>query len=93
MADGSMLDAYVLEVSSEPYLIPVEMEDGTVMASEQPGYVSVNFTIRATITNPITQAVGTQEVRIGKKDYILKSEYIEINGGTVIDVQWEDIQE
>ena len=82
MADGSMLDAYVLEVSSEPYLIPVEKEDGTVVASAQPGYVSVNFTIRATITNPITQAVGTQEVRIGKT-HIVKTKTFELVNGII----------
>ena len=37
----------------------------------------------------MTTKVGDQEVRIGKKDYILKSEYIEIKDGTIIDVQWE----
>ena len=31
MANGEMLDAYILEVSSEPYVIPVEKEDGTVV--------------------------------------------------------------
>lgn len=77
-----MLDAYVLEVSSEPYLIPVEKDDGTVVASEQPGYVSVNFTIRATITNPVTQAVGTQEVRIGKT-HIVKTKTFELVNGIV----------
>ena len=82
MADGSMLDAYVLDVSSEPYLIPVEKEDGTVVASAQPGYVSVNFTIRATITNPITQAVGTQEVRIGKT-HIVKTKTFELVNGII----------
>lgn len=82
MADGSMLDAYVLEVSSEPYLIPVEKDDGTVVASAQPGYVTVNFTIRATITNPITQAVGTQEVRIGKT-HIVKTKTFELVNGII----------
>ena len=36
----------------------------------------------------MTTKVGDQEVRIGKTDYILKSEYIEIKGGTIVDVQW-----
>ena len=53
-----------------------------MVASEQPGYVSVNFTIRATITNPITQAVGTQEVRIGKT-HIVKTKTFELVNGIV----------
>ncbi|MFR3920755.1 MAG: hypothetical protein ACLTYN_01040 [Dysosmobacter welbionis] len=36
---------------------------------------------------------GDQEVRIGKTDYILKSEYIEFSGGTIVDVQWEGLAE
>ena len=36
----------------------------------------------------MTTKIGDQEVRIGKKDYILKSEYVEFQGGTVVDVQW-----
>ena len=82
MADGAMLDAYVLDVSSEPNLVPVEMEDGTVVLSAQPGYVCANFTIRATITNPITQAVGTQEVRIGKS-HIVKTKTFELVNGII----------
>ena len=37
----------------------------------------------------MTTKVGDQEVRIGKTDYILKSEYIEFSEGTIVDVQWE----
>ena len=37
----------------------------------------------------MTTQVGDQEVRIGKTDYILKSEYIEFSEGTIVDVQWE----
>ena len=58
---------------------------------EDQEHVTLYFT--ATTETPsgtvMTTKVGDQEVRIGKKDYILKSEYIEINGGTVVDVQWE----
>ena len=41
--------------------------------------------------NNVINEVGTQEVRIGKTDYILKSEYIEFSGGTIVDVQWEGL--
>ena len=37
--------------------------------------------------------VGDQEVRIGKTDSILKREYIEFSGGTIVDVQWEGLAE
>lgn len=82
MADGAMLDGYILDVSAEPYLAPGVKDDGTMVVSEQPGYVSVTFTIRATITNPITQKVGTQEVRIGK-GHIVKTKTFELVNGIV----------
>ncbi len=82
MSNGSMLSGYILEVSSEPFYLPVEKADGTVVSSPQPGYVSVNVKIRATISNPITQAVGSQEVRIGKT-HIVKTRTIELVNGII----------
>ena len=38
----------------------------------------------------MTTKVGDQEVRIGKTDYILKSEYIEFSDGTITNVTWEN---
>lgn len=38
----------------------------------------------------MTTKVGDQEVRIGKTDYILKSEYIEFSDGTITNVIWGD---
>ena len=57
---------------------------------EDPEHVTLYFT--ATTETPtesvMTTKVGDQEVRIGKKDYILKSEYIEIKDGVIVDVRW-----
>ena len=36
----------------------------------------------------MTTKVGDQEVRIGKTDYILKSELMEFADGTIVDVRW-----
>ena len=57
---------------------------------EDPEHVTLYFTTTTeTPTGAVmTTKVGDQEVRIGKTDYILKSEYIEIKGGTIVDVQW-----
>ena len=48
------------------------------------------FTVTTTTPTAevMTTKVGDQEVRIGKTDYILKSEYIEFSDGTIVDVQW-----
>ena len=91
MASGELVGGQIESVEKEPYY--VLGPDGQWV--EDPEHVTLYFT--ATTETPtgevMTTKVGDQEVRIGKKDYILKSEYIEINGGTVIDVKWEDIQE
>ena len=76
----------------------VEMEPYYVLGPdgqwiEDPEHVTLLFT--ATTETPagevMTTKVGDQEVRIGKTDYILKSEYIEFSGGTIVDVQWEGL--
>lgn len=82
MADGLMLDGRIIEISSEPYILPVERADGVIVASEQPGYVTVNVTIQAAISNDITQKVGTQEVRIGK-NHIVKTKTVELINGII----------
>ena len=57
---------------------------------EDPEHVTLYFTVTTqTPTKEVmTTKVGDQEVRIGKKDYILKSEYIEIKDGVIVDVRW-----
>lgn len=87
MASGALVGGQIESVEKKPYY--VLGPDGQWV--EDPDHVTLYFT--ATTETPTTEVmttkVGDQEVRIGKKDYILKSEYIEINGGTVIDVKWE----
>ena len=82
MASGELVGGQIESVEKEPYY--VLGPDGQWV--EDPEHVTLYFT--ATTETPtgevMTTKVGDQEVRIGKKDYILKSEYIEINGGTVI---------
>lgn len=82
MADGLMLEGRITKISSEPFMLPVERADGVIVTSEQPGYVTVNVTIQAAISNQVTQKVGTQEVRIGK-NHIVKTRTIELVGGVI----------
>ena len=87
MASGALVGGQIESVEKKPYY--VLGPNGQWV--EDPDHVTLYFT--ATTETPTTEVmttkVGDQEVRIGKKDYILKSEYIEINGGTIIDVKWE----
>ena len=86
MASGALVGGQIESVEQEPYC--VLSPDGEWV--EDPEHVTLYFT--ATTATPteavMTTKVGDQEVRIGKTDYILKSEYIEIKGGTIADVQW-----
>lgn len=88
MASGALVGGQIEAVEMEPYY--VLSPDGEWV--EDPEHVTLYFT--ATTETPagevMTTKVGDQEVRIGKTDYILKSEYIEIQGGTVVDVTWEE---
>ena len=87
MASGALVGGQIESVEQVPYYILSPNGEWV----EEPEHVTLYFT--ATTETPTTEVmttkVGDQEVRIGKKDYILKSEYIEINGGTIIDVKWE----
>ena len=91
--DGGMVKVtYVVKceesVEMEPYY--VLGPDGQWI--EDPEHVTLLFT--ATTETPagevMTTKVGDQEVRIGKTDYILKSEYIEFSDGTITNVIWGD---
>lgn len=88
MASGALVGGQIESVEMEPYY--VLGPDGRWV--EDPDHVTLYFT--ATTETPagevMTTQVGDQEVRIGKTDYILKSEYIEIQGGTIVDVTWEE---
>ena len=87
MASGALVGGQIEAVEMEPYF--VLGADGQWI--EDPDHVTLLFT--ATTETPsgavMTTKVGDQEVRIGKTDYILKSEYIEFSGGTIVDVNWE----
>ena len=91
MASGALVGGQIERVEMEPYY--VLGPDGQWI--EDPEHVTLLFT--ATTETPagevMTTKVGDQEVRIGKTDYILKSEYIEFSDGTIVDVQWEGLAE
>lgn len=84
MANGEMLaGSYVMDVTSRPHTEPVPKDDGTLATSQEPGYVDAIFTIHATTANSVTQAVGTQEVRIGKS-HIVKTKTFELINGIIL---------
>lgn len=88
MASGARLNGRIESVEMTPFL--VLGPDGQWY--EDPDHVNLYFTCTATVPKEevMTTKVGEQEVRIGKTDYIMKSETVEFQNGTVIDVQRED---
>ena len=87
MASGALVGGQIEAVEQLPYYVL----DASGYFVEDPEHTTLIFTATTTTptTDVMTTKVGDQEVRIGKTDYILKSEYIEFAGGTIIDVQWE----
>ena len=88
MASGALLDGKIVAVDKTPYL--VLGPDGEWY--EDPDHINLYFTIEAQVadTPVMTTKIGEQEVRIGKTDYIMKSEFIEFQFGNVVDLQWEN---
>lgn len=88
MASGALVGGQIESVEMEPYY--VLGPDGQWI--EDPDHVTLLFTaVTETAAGEVmTTKVGDQEVRIGKTDYILKSEYIEFSDGTIVDVQWDE---
>ena len=88
MASGALVGGQIESVEEEPYY--VLGSDGQWI--EDPDHVTLLFTATTETAagEVMTTKVGDQEVRIGKTDYILKSEYIEFSNGTIVDVQWDE---
>jgi len=86
MASGELVGGQIETVEKRPYY---ELGgDGEWVESPEHCTLVFTATTETPATAVMTTKVGEQEVRIGKKDYILKSEYIEFSGGIITDVKW-----
>ncbi len=92
MADGKMLDGYVVDYWTEPttynriYTGEVDLIDEA--AAVEAGLIDICFTIEANVSNLVTNEVGTQEIRIGKT-HIIKTTHLEFSNGTIESCTWE----
>ena len=86
MASGALVGGEIVEVEQEPYY--VLSANGDWVLDET--HITLLFTAKTETPTAevMTTKVGDQEVRIGKTDYILKSEFIEFADGTIVDVRW-----
>lgn len=87
MASGELFDGQINSVSEEPY--HVLSADGTWV--EDPDHVTLIFQVECNVPagDVMTTKIGEQEVRVGKTDYILKSEYIEFDDCIITNVTWD----
>lgn len=87
MAAGALVGGQIEDVEKLPYYVLNDAGEWV----EDPNHVTLLFTATTTTSaaGVMTTKVGDQEVRVGKTDYVLKSEYIEFSTGTIVDVQWE----
>ena len=88
MASGALYDGYIQSVERADYC--VLGPDGTWVVD--PNSVNLYFTVEAHIlqSTALKTEIAKQEVRVGKSDYILKSQYIEFKDTQIIDVEWVD---
>ena len=85
MAAGAFVGGEIYAVEKQPYYV-MDDEGNWV---EDPYHINLILTAETAVTggNIMLTKVGEQEVRVGK-EHIIKSEYVEIAGTTIIDVQW-----
>jgi hypothetical protein len=88
MASGTLYDGQVNGVEMEPYYIL----DNSGNWVEDRDHVNLIFTVDATIpkTDVRTNEVAKQEIRMGKADYILKTEYMEFKESIITSVEWSE---
>lgn len=95
MANGELVDGHVVDISYQPHINYEPNDAGVVTPSKEEGEgarMDMIFTIQATVENPVTCKVGTQEVRIGKS-HIVKTAEFEMEGYPTTTLTKEVIEE
>ena len=83
MASGKLLNGYVVDVTAQPHEpLATDVTGGDTL--------DLTFTIEAVPADRLTGTVGTQEVRIGKDEHIVKTAHFEFMEGVVLTVDWEE---
>ncbi|MBU5626853.1 DUF4330 domain-containing protein [Oscillibacter sp. MSJ-2] len=87
MSNGELCSVNIVGVEKEPHYVMTA--DGQWV--EEYGKVDLVFSLEGTVANTavITSEVGSQEIRVGKSDHIVKSEFIEVTGGVITSVEWD----
>lgn len=89
MTGTQLLDGYVVDCVAVPHITYTTNADGQIIRIESTGdddRLDLTFTLEATVTNAVTNAVGSQEVRVGNGQYV-KTAHFDFYG-TIFDAQW-----
>lgn len=87
MASGKLVGGEIQSVEQQPFYVLTDNGEWV----EDTEHTTLIFTVVTETPSGevMTTKVGDQEVRVGKTDYILKSEFVELSKVTIIDAQWE----
>lgn len=89
MTGTQLLDGYVTDCVAVPHISYTTDANGQVSAVSSSGEdkrLDLTFTLEATVTNTVTNAVGSQEVRVGNGQYV-KTAHFDFYG-TILDARW-----
>lgn len=91
MANGDLVDGYVTGVEAVPHVSYNPDSAGNMVRTEENypgGRWDLTFTVEANVADPITNKVGTQEVRVAK-NHILKTVHFEFSYSNIMTCDWE----
>lgn len=89
MTGTQLLDGYVIDCVAVPHISYTTDADGQIKTMRSTGdddRIDLTFTVEAVVTNTITNAVGSQEVRVGNGQYV-KTTHFDFYG-TILSAQW-----
>ena len=90
MTGSTLCDGYVIDVVATPHVTYVECSDGTVKRVESSGddtRLDLLFTCVANVSSPLTNSLGSQEIRAGIP-HIIKTTHFEFQDSKVLSVEW-----
>lgn len=88
MASGDLLNGHVVSVTASPSAkthldVALEGENKGAIQTTESDLLDLVFTVDVTVTNTVTNEVGSQEVRVGKS-HIIKTTQFELDGGVIL---------
>ena len=89
MTGTQLLNGYVVDCVAVPHVTYVTTSDNEIKAVQSTGEdtrLDLTFTMEAVVTNPITNALGSQEIRVGNGQYV-KTAHFDFFGN-ILDASW-----